>query len=141
MRRRDRGRPSGEDLAALTGETVLRLPARRVYLPQRRRGLPPVGAPAALRSPGHVHRAGAAGRGHCGCPPPADPPENTAVPGGTDPARGEVHDLPELAERLAAAGYARCEQVEGAGQFALRGGILDFFSLLTTGLFDANFWR
>ena len=41
---------------------------------------------------------------------------------------GESHDLPELAERLAAAGYARCEQVEGVGQFALRGGILDFFS-------------
>ncbi len=41
---------------------------------------------------------------------------------------GEAHDLPELAERLSAAGYARCEQVEGVGQFALRGGILDFFS-------------
>ena len=41
---------------------------------------------------------------------------------------GESHDLPELAERLSAAGYARCEQVEGVGQFALRGGILDVFS-------------
>ena len=41
---------------------------------------------------------------------------------------GESHDLPELAERLAAAGYTRCEQVEGVGQFALRGGILDVFS-------------
>ena len=41
---------------------------------------------------------------------------------------GEAHDLNELTERLAAAGYTRCEQVEGAGQFALRGGILDFFS-------------
>ena len=41
---------------------------------------------------------------------------------------GESHDLTELAERLSAAGYARCEQVEGVGQFALRGGILDFFS-------------
>lgn len=41
---------------------------------------------------------------------------------------GESCDLGELAETLTAAGYTRCEQVEGVGQFALRGGILDFFS-------------
>ena len=41
---------------------------------------------------------------------------------------GEEHDLRALAERLAAAGYVRCEQVEGAGQFAVRGGILDVYS-------------
>ncbi len=41
---------------------------------------------------------------------------------------GETYDLNELAETLAAAGYTRCDQVEGVGQFALRGGILDFFS-------------
>ncbi len=41
---------------------------------------------------------------------------------------GERHDMGELAGTLAAAGYTRCEQVEGVGQFALRGGILDFFS-------------
>lgn len=41
---------------------------------------------------------------------------------------GESHDLNELTETLSAAGYTRCEQVEGVGQFALRGGILDFFS-------------
>ena len=41
---------------------------------------------------------------------------------------GEAHDLNELTETLTAAGYARCQQVEGVGQFALRGGILDFFS-------------
>ena len=41
---------------------------------------------------------------------------------------GERHDLGELAGTLAAAGYTRCEQVEGVAQFALRGGILDFFS-------------
>jgi len=38
--------------------------------------------------------------------------------------------LEELTERLVAAGYTRCEQVEGTGQFALRGGILDVFSPL-----------
>ncbi|MFR6095130.1 MAG: hypothetical protein ACLUIW_07075 [Dysosmobacter welbionis] len=35
-----------------------------------------------------------------------------------------------LAEQLLSAGYTRCEQVEGVGQFALRGGILDVFSPL-----------
>jgi len=39
-------------------------------------------------------------------------------------------DLNALAERLTAAGYSRCEQVEGVGQFAVRGGILDVFSPL-----------
>ncbi|MCD7946971.1 MAG: transcription-repair coupling factor [Oscillospiraceae bacterium] len=38
------------------------------------------------------------------------------------------YDLSVLAETLSAAGYTRCEQVEGVGQFALRGGILDVFS-------------
>ena len=41
---------------------------------------------------------------------------------------GEAHDLNDLTDTLTAAGYARCQQVEGVGQFALRGGILDFFS-------------
>ncbi|MBQ6985529.1 MAG: transcription-repair coupling factor, partial [Oscillibacter sp.] len=31
-------------------------------------------------------------------------------------------DLPELAQRLTLAGYTRCAEVEGPGQFALRGG-------------------
>ena len=41
---------------------------------------------------------------------------------------GDICDLNQLAEDLSAAGYTRCEQVEGVGQFALRGGILDVFS-------------
>ncbi len=39
-------------------------------------------------------------------------------------------DLKELMDRLLQAGYSRCDQVEGVGQFALRGGILDVFSPL-----------
>ena len=39
-------------------------------------------------------------------------------------------DLKELTDRLLQAGYTRCDQVEGVGQFALRGGILDVFSPL-----------
>ncbi len=41
---------------------------------------------------------------------------------------GGRYDLTELAAKLAAAGYQRTAQVEGAGQFAVRGGILDVFS-------------
>jgi len=41
---------------------------------------------------------------------------------------GKTHDINELADRLVLCGYSRSEQVEGPGQFALRGGILDFFS-------------
>ena len=41
---------------------------------------------------------------------------------------GGEYDLGELAETLASTGYSRTQQVEGPGQFAVRGGILDFFS-------------
>ena len=41
---------------------------------------------------------------------------------------GDSCDLNELADLLTSAGYTRGEQVEGVGQFALRGGILDVFS-------------
>jgi len=41
---------------------------------------------------------------------------------------GDDYDLTQLTSRLTAAGYSRCDQVEGQGQFSLRGGILDFFS-------------
>ncbi len=41
---------------------------------------------------------------------------------------GGEYDLEELTRTLVRIGYSRCEQVEGGGQFALRGGILDVFS-------------
>ena len=41
---------------------------------------------------------------------------------------GEDYDLDSLLERLTQAGYSRCGMVEGPGQFALRGGILDVYS-------------
>ena len=40
---------------------------------------------------------------------------------------GKSYDIGELCRVLADCGYTRCEQIEGAGQFALRGGILDIF--------------
>ena len=43
---------------------------------------------------------------------------------------GGRFDRNDLARRLDEAGYARAEQVEGVGQFAVRGGILDIWSPL-----------
>lgn len=43
---------------------------------------------------------------------------------------GNQVDLRELLEYLVQHGYERVEQVEGPGQFSLRGGILDIFSVL-----------
>jgi len=45
-------------------------------------------------------------------------------------APGQRHNLRALVRRLAAGGYARADQVEGVGQFAVRGGILDVWSPL-----------
>ena len=44
---------------------------------------------------------------------------------------GGRYDLLVLAEKLTTCGYARAETVEGVGQFALRGGILDVWSPLS----------
>ncbi len=41
---------------------------------------------------------------------------------------GKEYSLSDVTSRLLRAGYVRSEQVEGPGQFALRGGILDFYS-------------
>ena len=41
---------------------------------------------------------------------------------------GREYAIEELAARLTCAGYNRCGMVEGPGQFAVRGGILDIFS-------------
>ena len=43
---------------------------------------------------------------------------------------GGQADIKALAQTLLDAGYSRCDQVEGPGQFALRGGILDVYSPL-----------
>ncbi len=41
---------------------------------------------------------------------------------------GREYVLDDLLARLSSAGYSRCGMVEGPGQFAVRGGILDIFS-------------
>lgn len=43
-------------------------------------------------------------------------------------SRGKNADISEICSKLLEMGYARTEVVEGAGQFAIRGGILDVFS-------------
>lgn len=40
---------------------------------------------------------------------------------------GEEYDINQLALTLVKSGYTSCEQIDGPGQFAMRGGILDFF--------------
>ena len=50
------------------------------------------------------------------------------------------YDLNDLADRLSAMGYTRCQQVEGVGQFALRGGILDVFSPAQEDPVRVEFW-
>ncbi|MBR1779779.1 MAG: DEAD/DEAH box helicase, partial [Oscillospiraceae bacterium] len=54
--------------------------------------------------------------------------------------QGQSYDLNALCDGLVSAGYARCEQVEGPGQFAVRGGILDVYSPAADHPVRAEFW-
>ncbi len=53
---------------------------------------------------------------------------------------GQEYPLEELTERLLHAGYTRCGMVEGPGQFALRGGIVDIYSPAEERPFRAEFF-
>lgn len=53
---------------------------------------------------------------------------------------GETSDLEELVQRLSAMGYDREVQIEGPGQFAVRGGIVDIFSLTEEMPVRIEFW-
>lgn len=53
---------------------------------------------------------------------------------------GQDYDIDYLADRLVAAGYVRSEQVDGSGQFAVRGGIIDFFPPDCTNPVRIEFW-
>ena len=53
---------------------------------------------------------------------------------------GKEYSLSDLTQRLASAGYSRCGMVEGPGQFAVRGGILDVFSPAADRPFRAEFF-
>ena len=53
---------------------------------------------------------------------------------------GQSYVLEDLLARLTSAGYSRCPMVEGPGQFALRGGILDVYSPAEDAPFRAEFF-
>jgi len=55
-------------------------------------------------------------------------------------AAGAVISIEELTLKLLQAGYARAEQVEGPGQFARRGGILDLFPPQSEWPLRLEFW-
>ena len=55
-------------------------------------------------------------------------------------AAGEQAPLDGLAQQLTRAGYERCIQVEGAGQFSVRGGILDVFPPQAGHPYRVEFW-
>ena len=55
-------------------------------------------------------------------------------------AVGKEYVLSDLVNRLTEAGYSRCSMVEGPGQFAVRGGILDVFSPAADKPFRAEFF-
>ena len=115
------------DLHLLTGEDVVMLPRREWQL-----------RPSAIASRDWEHRRLRSLRAMTGgaavvvttvdaliqrCIPPTILNENIL----TLTMDGR-YDVTDLTARLIAAGYTRADQVEGPGQFALRGGILDVFS-------------
>jgi len=53
---------------------------------------------------------------------------------------GREYAVDRLLQQLTASGYSRCSMVEGPGQFALRGGILDVFSPAADHPFRAEFF-
>ena len=55
-------------------------------------------------------------------------PKNTLLEAAFSMTVGQEHPVGDLVSRLLQLGYSRCAMVEGVGQFALRGGILDIFS-------------
>ncbi|MBO7217788.1 MAG: DEAD/DEAH box helicase [Clostridia bacterium] len=54
--------------------------------------------------------------------------------------QGETVLLSELLEKLVLAGYTRVQQVDGTGQFSLRGGILDVFGINQQNPARIEFW-
>ena len=54
--------------------------------------------------------------------------------------QGTATDLTELTQQLLHAGYVRCENVEGKGQFAVRGSIVDIFPVQMTSPVRMELW-
>lgn len=54
-------------------------------------------------------------------------PADSLISGSIELKQGEEINLSELCSRLSHCGYQRCEKVEGASQFSVRGSIIDIF--------------
>jgi len=57
-----------------------------------------------------------------------------------DVERGGTLQEKELAEKLVSMGYEKCYQVESAGQFSVRGGIVDIFDLTEENPYRIELW-
>ena len=53
---------------------------------------------------------------------------------------GDEISIEALTEKLVSAGYSRCEMVNGVGQFAVRGSIVDIYSPTSPDPFRIDFW-
>lgn len=53
---------------------------------------------------------------------------------------GDTVSIDELTQKLVFMGYERTDMVEGQGQFAVRGGILDLFSTVSSNAVRIEFW-
>ncbi len=53
---------------------------------------------------------------------------------------GDTVNLQEFEKKLVFMGYERCDMVEGQGQFAVRGGIMDLFSTVSDNPVRIEFW-
>ena len=67
-------------------------------------------------------------------------PVGVLIASGITLKQGAETDLPELCKSLAKCGYQRCEKVEGASQFSVRGSILDIFPVQADKPVRLEFW-
>ena len=67
-------------------------------------------------------------------------PRQTLVDAAFTLTVGQEYPTDSLLSRLTAAGYSRCGMVEGSGQFAVRGGIVDIFSPACDQPVRMEFW-
>ena len=128
-----------EDMAVFAGKNVLRVPERdfvmlgvesssRQYEQARIAALWQLldGVPLAAGSVAALSQA---------CIPP-----QTLKAASFSLSEGENKPLANIISALAAAGYQRCVQVEGPGQFSVRGGILDLFPPQEAAPVRVEFW-
>jgi len=131
----------GRDISAFTGETAIHILTGRAFtfysavgvsrqVEQRRIGV--LYAMARRQAPIVIATAEALMQR---CIPPE------VLLGAADTLiAGETRNLHTLVDTLIRTGYTRCNQVEGPGQFALRGGILDVFSPAQENPIRCEFW-